>query len=118
PLVMSDRELLHDVEDGVRRLAGTDPTDEDILVVERVRSMLEELRVVQEDLASQNTELEELQQEVGEERQRYAELFDLAPDAYLVTDEYGKILEANRSAVRLLELEEQALVGKPLSVFV
>jgi PAS domain S-box-containing protein len=36
------------------------------------------------------------------ERRRYHDLFDLAPDAYLVTDLDGIIDEANLSASRLL----------------
>jgi two-component system phosphate regulon sensor histidine kinase PhoR len=113
-----EQELFWEVEAGVRRLADIDASEEGLLVVEQVRSTLAELRAVQENLARQNVELQDLQGALTRERRRYAELFELAPDAYFVTDENGKILEANGSAARLLGLRPQILVGKPFTVFV
>lgn len=49
---------------------------------------------------------------------RYRELFAAAPTALLVTDPYLKIVEANPAAARLLDVDLQYLVGKPLTVFV
>jgi len=40
---------------------------------------------------------------VEEERKRYLDLFELQ-DGYLVTDEVGAIWEANRAAVKLLNV--------------
>lgn len=45
---------------------------------------LEELSVAEEELRQQNEELEA-------ERQRYKDLFEFAPDSYLVTDINGTI---------------------------
>src|SRR5436190_22668269 len=56
---------------------------------------MEELRVSAEELTSMRDRLEF-------ERQRYAELFDLAPEAYLETDSRWNIREANRAAAQLL----------------
>jgi hypothetical protein len=50
--------------------------------------------------ASQGLELEF--EQLALERNRYFDLFDLAPDAYLVTDPYGIIMEANAAAAALL----------------
>jgi PAS domain S-box-containing protein len=52
------------------------------------------------------------------ERQRYQQLFEFAPDAYLVTDVNGLIQEANRAAATLLNRSQQFLVGKPLVCYV
>ena len=52
------------------------------------------------------------------ERQRYQELFDFAPDGYVVTDATGTIQEANRAIATLLAVPQDFLVGKPLVVFV
>jgi PAS domain S-box-containing protein len=54
----------------------------------------------------------------GPERNRYAEIFDHAPIARLITDESGTVREANRNAAELLELAPSVLVGKPLEMFV
>ncbi len=52
------------------------------------------------------------------ERRRYADLFDLAPVGYLVTDLDGVVREANRTAAELLDREVSFLVGKPLAALV
>ncbi|HEX6627967.1 MAG TPA: PAS domain-containing sensor histidine kinase [Gemmatimonadaceae bacterium] len=51
------------------------------------------------------------------ERIRYRELFDHAPDAYLVTDVNGTIRDANRAAGRLLGVESRFLPGKSIQAF-
>lgn len=72
---------------------------------------VEELRVAAEELTS-------LRDRLSIERQRYAELFDFAPEAYLETDARWNIREANRAAVELFRCPQEYLVGKPLVVFV
>jgi PAS domain S-box-containing protein len=57
-------------------------------------------------------------QAVEAERQRYQELFEFAPDGYLVTDAQGMIGEANQVAAALLGVRQDWLSGKPLIVFV
>ncbi|MBH8554715.1 PAS domain S-box protein [Nostocaceae cyanobacterium CENA357] len=79
---------------------------------------LEELHVSAEELQQQNEELAATRQLVEAERQRYQDLFNFAPDAYLVTDVTGIIQEANYAAVQLLNVRQGALIGKPFSVFV
>lgn len=78
----------------------------------------EELQVVVEELQQQNEALAIARLEVEIQRQRYQELFDFAPDGYLVTDPSGTIQEANRAAANLLNISQQFLIGKPLIVFV
>jgi PAS domain S-box-containing protein len=62
-------------------------------------------------------ENEELRATVEQVRRRYSDLFESAPDAYLVTDRFGGILEANRAAERLLGMPRRFLEGKPLSLY-
>src|SRR5262249_34262227 len=50
--------------------------------------------------------------------QRYQELFDFAPDGYLVTGPLGTIREANRTAATLLATPQHRLVGRRLVTFV
>src|SRR5262249_31034035 len=59
---------------------------------------LEEHRVAEEELRTQNEELVQTREAAETQRQRYQELFEFAPDAYLVTDAEGMIQEANRAA--------------------
>ena len=87
-------------------------------VLEELTTTLEELQVADEELRERNEELVASQQAVEAERQRYQDLFELAPDGYVVTDARGIILEANRAAAALLHLRQDFLIGKPLIVFV
>lgn len=85
---------------------------------EQLSVALQELQAAQDELRQQNDELVAANQMVALERQRYQDLFELSPDAYLATDPRGKIIEANRAAVRLFGVPPFHLVGKPLIVFV
>jgi PAS domain S-box-containing protein len=86
--------------------------------LEELSNSLEELHVVSEELRQQNEELTESRFALESSRQYYKELFDFAPDGYLVTTKEGAILEANQMAAQLLDVSQQRLVGKPLVVFI
>jgi PAS domain S-box-containing protein len=57
---------------------------------------------------------------MADERQqdRYAEIFEHAPIARLITDESGTVREANRNAAELFALAPASLVGTQLGTFV
>lgn len=86
--------------------------------IEELHASLEELQAADEELRQQNEDLAGAYLAVEAERQRYEELFEFAPDGYLVTDVDGNIREANRAAAVLLGVSQGYLVGKPLTVFV
>jgi PAS domain S-box-containing protein len=74
-----------------------------------VQLALEELDVMWEELQAQAVLL-------SREHRRYAEFFEFAPDAHLITDAGGNIREANRAAAELLGAGY--LPGRPLAQFV
>lgn len=78
----------------------------------------QELQICMEELRVASEELMAMRDRLAVERQRYAELFDFAPEAYLETDARGNIREANRAAAQLLHCAPEHLVGKPLAIFV
>lgn len=100
----------------LQRRAGQALTVSDAL--EEVATALEELSVTQEELLQQNEELVESRRELEAERQHYQELFEFAPDGYLVTGVAGEIQAANRAAATLLNVPQSLLSGKPLSLYV
>src|SRR5262245_58266187 len=59
---------------------------------------VEELTATVEELQAMNRDLLLSQQAIVESQQRYQELFEGVPEAYLVTDVHGVIREANRPA--------------------
>lgn len=67
----------------------------------------EELEVAVEELQQQNAALANARQVIETERQRYQELFQFAPNGYLVTDESGTIQEANHAAAKLLNVSQR-----------
>ena len=86
--------------------------------LEDLKVALEELRVTQEKLRRQNEELASTHVQLDRERQRYHELFEFAPNPYLVTDHLGIILQANRSAAHLFGVAARFLPGKALATYV
>jgi PAS domain S-box-containing protein len=85
---------------------------------ENVLIRLQELRIAEEELVEQNRELATIRLELERNHQRYLELFELAPDVYLVTDLAGLIREANLTASVLFEVPSKFLIGKPLASFI
>lgn len=73
-----------------------------------MRAALEEIEVLWEELQAQSGAM-------ADERHRYAELFDFAPEAFLITEPLGEIREANRAACELFGEQAEALEGTLLS---
>jgi len=66
-------------------------------------------------LARALEELQAAQAELESERLRSRDLFELAPDAYLLTDPEGTILEANRAAEALFQAPKATLRASTLA---
>ena len=56
--------------------------------------------------------------QLADERQHYYEFFEHSTEAYLVTDTYGTIGEANGAAVDILQRRKRYLRGKPLTALI
>jgi PAS domain S-box-containing protein len=85
---------------------------------EEMQRTLHELRVHQIELEMQNEELGRVQQELDASRERYFDLYDLAPVGYITLSDKGLILEANLTAAGLLGVCRSALAKQPLSHFI
>ncbi|MBD3882719.1 response regulator [Phormidium tenue FACHB-886] len=95
--------------------ADTEPL---LMAIEELNVALEELQVVQAELFEQNQALAQAQETIEEERRRYQDLFEFAPDGYLVTTPDGVIREANRAAADMLGISPARMIGKPFIIFV
>ncbi|WP_166645966.1 sensor domain-containing protein [Halospina denitrificans] len=76
---------------------------------------MHDVQVYQVELEVQNQDLIEAQQELEEARDRYASLYDFAPNGYLTTNERGVITRINLTGAHILGYERDALVGIPLN---
>lgn len=80
--------------------------------------LLHELQVHQIELEAQNQELREAHQLLEESRNRYADLYDLAPVGYVTLNHKGLIQEINLPGAALLGIERARLIGLPFSLYV
>ena len=82
--------------------------------LEAMHQALHELRVHQIELEMQNEEL----RRIDVARERYCELYDMAPVGYCTLSEKEIILEANLTAATLLGVVRESLLKQPLSRFI
>ena len=83
-----------------------------------VANLVAELQAQSVELEAQNEALRDAHRNLELSRDRYAELFDLAPIAYVSVDEKGIILDLNFVAASMLGSPRSNLVGFPLVNFV
>lgn len=94
------------------------PNPQAALPPQQVQEVLHDLRVHQIELEMQNEELRRVQTELEVSRERYFDLYDLAPIGYFTLNEQGVILEANLTAAKLFGVERGALVTQSLMCFI
>jgi len=85
---------------------------------EEIRHLLHELGVHQIELEMQNEELRESQIALDTVRERFFDLYDLAPVGYFALSEHGLICQANLCAAHLFGVPRSALHMQPLSKFI
>lgn len=105
----------------LQQQANSLPESQQTLLFEAMAELqlvLEELQTSETELRRQNEVLVNTGQAADAERQRYQELFEFAPDGYLVTDTNGRIQEANHAIATLLKVPQPFLVDKPLLIFI
>jgi len=94
------------------------PEHPEELSVEETRHLLRELLAQQTRLELQNEALRQTQDELAASRERYFDLYDLAPVGYFTLTDQGLITEVNLTATRLLGLPRSGLLKQPLSAFI
>jgi len=97
-------------EESLKNLSALSP--------EETRQMLHELHVHQIELEMQNEELLRVEITLDAERERYFDLYDLAPVGYCTLTTEGLILQTNLTAATLLGVARGVLVTQMLSSFV
>ncbi len=86
--------------------------------LDELATALEEVHVLSEELSEQHGHLQTAHGEIMAERQQYFELFDLAPEGYIVTDAQGIIRHVNQTALTLVARRQRSLIGKPLGALI
>jgi PAS domain S-box-containing protein len=83
-----------------------------------VLKLMHELQVHQIELEMQNEDLRQTQLQLEEAKERYFELYDLAPISYCTVSKLGVILEANLATAELLGEPRSDLVGQRISHYI
>jgi len=94
------------------------PIDLDDMGVDNIQHLIHELLVHQIELEMQNEELLRTQLELDAARNRYFELYNLAPVGYLTVSQKGLILESNLHAAQLLNMPQLELLTQPIFRFI
>jgi PAS domain S-box-containing protein len=94
------------------------PENLEALSPKETQRVLHELRVHQAELEIQNEELRRTQVELEVSRERYFDLYDLAPVGYVTLSEKGLFLEANLTASALLGVVRSMLLKQSLTRFI
>src|ERR1041385_2622796 len=105
---MTKEELIREIKRISRHEAPSDSNGE------QLQRAMHDLHVHQEELRVQNEQLIFAQQALEESRDRYADLYDFAPVAYLTLDRNGLIQEINLTGTILAGMERSRLIGTPL----
>lgn len=85
---------------------------------EEVQRVCHELQVHQIELELQNEELQHSNDELEGLKDRYFELYDMAPVGYLTLNEQGVIQEANLTVSAMLGVVRSDLIMKSMSQFI
>ena len=80
--------------------------------------MRHELKVRQIELEMQNEALRQSRTELEASRERYFELFDVAPVGYFTLTHDAQILEANLTGAKLLGVSRSDLLDRPFTRFI
>ena len=110
-------EQIADLSQQIRNNANVQ-TDTITGVFVEFRRTLERFQAAEEALRQQNEALAQAREQMEVERRRYQEMFEFAPDPYLVTGAQGQIQEANQAAAELLGASTRQLMGRSLGDFV
>ena len=105
-------------EEIAQKQGDTAPKDLTSMSREEALRLVHELRVHQIELEMQNEELVRAQAELTATRERYFDLYNLAPVGYFIVSHEGRILETNLTGVILLGIPRAALVKQPITKFI
>jgi len=83
-----------------------------------VEELLHELQVHQIELEMQNDELKRAQVTIEQMRDRYIDLYELAPVGYLTLTPKCRISEVNLTCAKMLGLERSKIINRSFSGFV
>ncbi len=86
--------------------------------LEETQRLVHELQVHRIELELQNEELRRSQHELDASRERYFDLYELAPTGFCIFCETGIVEEANLTTAMMLGVDRSRLIQQPFSRFI
>jgi PAS domain S-box-containing protein len=83
-----------------------------------LRRLVHELEIHQIELKLQNEALRHAQVELAASRDRYTDLYEFAPLAYVTLDKNGRVIQSNWMAAEMFGVEQRDLIRASLTKFV
>ena len=114
----SGKELRSNAEAMAKERESLLPKDLSNISPEEMQDMIHDLTVHQIELEMQNEEMVRLQVDLETVKARYFDLYELAPEGYLIVSETGLILESNLTAAKMLGIARANFLKRGLSQFI
>jgi len=83
-----------------------------------LESLVQELNIHQIELEQQNAEMTHIQNELERSRNRFADLFDYAPNGYFLIFKDYHILDVNQTGSQMLGYENHEVSGERFTSFI
>ncbi len=105
-------------EEITQRIATLSQQDFETLSPVETQRIFHELQLYQIEFEMQNEELRRIQIELDTEKERYFDLYNIAPVGYCTLSEHGLIKQANLTAATLLGVSQNELIKQPITRFI
>jgi len=106
------------MRDAAEKKLGGPPATPTVLARKNLRELVHELEVHQVELEMQAKQLREAQLALAESRDKYFDLYDIAPLGYFSISDKGLITDVNLTGAQLLGVERNRLLRKRFSTFI
>ena len=110
-------EKANELRKRAEKLLVETPQDMRAIPPDHVQKLIHELRVHQIELEIQNEELRRVQSELHETRDKYLDLFELAPIGYFILNDKSRILETNLTGAQMLGIKNHRSKGNSFTSY-
>ncbi|QOY53847.1 PAS domain-containing sensor histidine kinase [Candidatus Sulfurimonas marisnigri] len=90
----------------------------DFMSTQEIKHMFEELEIHKVELEMQNEALKETQDKLNNSKQKYFDLYNLAPVGYFTLNHKGVVLKSNLTAANMLGVTRGIIIDKNLTNFI
>jgi PAS domain S-box-containing protein len=83
-----------------------------------IKKLLADLKIHKVEFEQQQVELRRIRQELEQTKDKYSDLFDLAPTGYFTLSNNALIMLVNRTGANILQVERESLINTPFTDYI